>query len=376
MSLILKDLGIKNFRNHHTLKINEQKELIIIIGKNASGKTNIIEALQLVTMFKSFKNPQWSQVVQYEKKASLIIASFLQNERDITIKLEIENGKRSYQLNGKKKQISEIQGIIPCVIFIPDDLNLIKNSSETRRDLIDDIGQQLSQNYCLLANDYKKTIKQRNNVLKEFKDGEKNQIILESWNESLIKLGASLFINRVKLLKRLIEKTKNEYESIINGEKLSSIYIPSFYIDEKYNDKKDFSDKVYSINKKEAEDLLREALKKKEREEKARAKTLVGPHRDEIKFFINNKEARSFASQGQQRSIALALKLGQVSLIKELSGNQPLLLLDDVMSEIDIDRRTKLIKTINSNTQTIITATDLSCFNKNTLKNAKIIELK
>jgi DNA replication and repair protein RecF len=371
MSLVFEGIEIQNFRNHQAFAIQEPKSLIIVIGKNASGKTNIIEAIQLITMIKSFRSPQWTQVVANEQEKASIEAHFKQNERIIDIKMEITEGRRAYFLNGKKKNVNEICGLIPGVIFIPEDLNLVKNSSEARRDLIDDIGQQLSQNYCLILSDYKKTVKQRNNILKEQREGQIDQKILESWDENLIILGAMLSVHRIKLYRKLIENAAIYYEKLVDHEKLTSRYNPSFKIV-----REDISnDELFSLKKAEIEELLRLTLNNVMAEERARIKTLVGPHRDEIQFFINDMDARVFASQGQQRSIALALKLGQLALIKELSGNQPILLLDDVMSELDTHRRTELIKVIDGQIQTVITATDLSCFNEKTLKNAQIIEL-
>ncbi len=372
MSLVLKDISIRNFRNHESFKLEKPKRLIIIVGENASGKTNIVEALQLVTAAKSFRNPQWASVVSFNSTNCAVEFIFEQNKRHLEIKMEIENNKRSYYLNGKRKNVNEICGLTPGVIFIPDDLDIIKNSSEVRRELIDETGQQLSKNYNSILNDYKKTLKQRNNILKEQKERTIDQKVLDSWNENLVILGAMLFVNRIKIYKKLTEYASQYYLKLTSNEILTSEYIPSF------NDNKEEIPYVslFDLNKDAVEELLRKALNKVIYEEKTRGKTLIGPHRDEINFFINNREARSFASQGQQRSIALALKLGQLSLIRELSGNQPILLLDDVMSELDEKRRNELIKVIDGQIQTIITATDVLCFNGETLKNAQIIELK
>lgn len=378
MSLILKGLKIKNFRNHHTFDFNDPGRLILIVGRNASGKTNIIEALQLVSMIKSFRNPSWESVVGFGGDITSVEAFYLQNERTIEIRMEIQNGRRSYFLNGKKKYIGDINGLVPGVIFIPDDLNLIKGPAEGRRDLIDDIGRQLSQNYSLIVGDYKKTVKQRNMLLKNHKErrgvsfnGEYKHV-LSSWDDNLIKLGALLFIHRMKLYGKYMEKVSFFYAQLVENETLTSEYVPSF---EKF-----FSTSVYEnifeLKKEDVEELLYAALEAFSSEELIRGKTLVGPHRDEIYFFINGMNARQYASQGQQRSIALALKLAQLSLIRELSGNQPLLLLDDVLSELDENRRAELIKVIDGQVQTIITATDLSGFSEDVLVNAQIIELK
>jgi DNA replication and repair protein RecF len=176
----------------------------------------------------------------------------------------------------------------------------------------------------------------------------------------------------MRLYRRLIEKTTDIYQQLSKGEDLSSSYHPSFseYSGE-YTD-----DELLALTKNEVEELLRERLKIVRHEEKVRGKSLVGPHRDEFVVAINKYNARQYGSQGQQRTIALALKLAQLAVIRDISDKQPLLLLDDVMSELDEQRRTALINAIDGRTQTFITATDLSCFNEAMLKNAKIINLR
>jgi DNA replication and repair protein RecF len=244
-----------------------------------------------------------------------------------------------------------------------------------RRRLLDDIGQQLSPTYSNLLSEYQKTVRQRNAILKEQRE-EKDNIarlpLWESWDDNLISLGSSLFVHRMRLYKRLMDKSAAIYQQLSINELLTSGYIPSFSrLGVQYAD-----EELINMDKKEVKNLLRRTTELIYDEEWARGKTLVGPHRDEISFFINGYEARGFGSQGQQRGIALALKLAQLAVIQEISGNQPLLLLDDVMSELDETRRNALITAIQQTTQTIITATDLNCFTQNILENAQVIELK
>jgi DNA replication and repair protein RecF len=371
MSLILKKLELHNFRNHHTFCIENPQRLIIIIGRNATGKTNIIEAIQLVSMLESFRNPLWQNVVNTREDEADIRAQFLQNERLIDIQMNIKEGKRSYLFNGKKRAKHTLKGIIPSVVFIPDDLSLVKDSPEVRRKLLDDTGQQLSETYREISYDYQKTVRQRNAILKTYQEYEHQTTLLDSWDESLIKLGALLFVHRIKLYKRLMNKAVEFYCQFSEHEKLTSRYIPSFHrLGDEYQD-----DELVEMEKHKVEELLHRTQELVCHEERMRAKSLFGPHRDEISFFIEGYNARQYGSQGQQRSIALALKLAQLTLIQDISGNQPLLLLDDVMSELDESRRVAFIKVIDGQIPTIITATDLNCFNDNLLKQAQIITL-
>jgi DNA replication and repair protein RecF len=285
--------------------------------------------------------------------------------------MDINEGKRQYSLNGKKKLRGSLKGIVPAVIFTPDDLSLIKDSAEARRRLIDDIGQQLSAVYQEIITEYQKTVRQRNSILKEQREGRYHPHILESWDENLLSLGSSLFLHRLKLYKRLVDKASGFYACFSDGETLTSRYIPSFNrLGVEYTD-----EELLDMEKERIVELLTRAHEVVRDEECARAQTLIGPHKDEILFSIEGYNARSYGSQGQQRSIALALKMAQLAVIQEISGNQPILLLDDVMSELDKKRRSMLIQTLAQDIQTVITATDLSYFNEELLKDAQIIEL-
>jgi DNA replication and repair protein RecF len=375
MGVELKELELHDFRSHRIFRIDEPQRLIIIIGANATGKTNIIEAIQLVSMLESFRNPRWQDLVADTKETTSVKARFSQNGRLLDMAMTVQGGRRSYSLNGKRKTAQELRGIVPAVVFVPDDLMLVKTSSEARRRLLDDIGKQLSSTYATILSDYQRIVRQRNAILKgQRKDGVSvvRPAFQESWDDSLISLGSLLFVHRMRLYRRLMEKSTALYRQLSEHETLTSSYLPSFNrLGVDYSD-----EELINMEKDEVEELLRRSVALTYDEEWARGKTLVGPHRDEIVFFVNGRAVRDFGSQGQQRGVALALKLAQLALVHEISGNQPLLLLDDVMSELDEARRGALIQAIQTATQTIITATDLACFNETLLEDAQIIELE
>lgn len=374
MGVKLKKLELYNFRNHQVFCIDEPQELITVIGANATGKTNIIEAIQLVSMLESFRCPHWEDVVTNNKEEGSVKAQFLQNGRLLDITMTLRENRRYYSLNEKRKNISELRGLIPAVIFVPDDLMLVKASSELRRRLLDTIGKQLSSTYASILNDYQRVVRQRNAIFRTQKNGASalHHSLQESWDENLVSLGSLLFVHRMRLYKRLMDKSSLRYQQFSEHEELTSAYLPSFNRQGcEYSDKE-----LIDIDKDEVESLLRRDLNAVHNEEWIRGKTLVGPHRDEIVFFINGRKVKDFGSQGQQRGVALALKLAQLDLVYEISGNQPLLLLDDVMSELDEKRRWALIQAIKATTQTIITATDLAYFNQDLLRDAQVIELR
>lgn len=370
MGIVFENIILHNFRNHSMLTISKPKTTTIIIGSNAVGKSNIIEAVQLVTMLQSFRSPQWQQLTTPEKNKTSVLAEFVQNGRQFEIRMDIEKNRRYYWLNGKKKTPSDIQGLVPAVVFVPDDLMIVKDSSEVRRKLTDDLGRQLSTSYSNILIEYKRIVKQRNNILKAYNGAQTDKALKQSWDSHLVTLGATLLSHRIRLFQKIVDKAAQHYLTLCQDEQLTSAYIPSFQrlgID--YTIKE-----LIQMDKKQLEDLLCASLKDATNEEYARGKTLVGPHRDEIQFFIDGYNARQFSSQGQQRSIALALKLAELEIIEEISDNQPILLLDDVFSELDECRRVALINAIKGQ-QTIITATDLSCFDASLLVDALIIDL-
>lgn len=368
MSLVIEYIEFQNYRNYQNFKLVLPNNLLIIIGDNAVGKTNIIEGIQLMTMLSSFRNPAWEEVALNKLEKCYIRFYYKKDNRDIELTLEVIDNKRTYYLNGKKKQPNAIQGLLPSVLFTPEDLDIIKGSAEMRRNNIDAIGIQLSKTYSAIRLDYQKVVKQKNALLKEKII---NKDLIESWNQNLAHLGALYFLNRFKLFKRMMNSTQRIYPTISPEEQFSFSYIPSFidFLDEKKINNLD------NLSIREIEQLLLVALKEKLNNEFVRGKSLIGPHRDDIKYLINEKDARIFGSQGQQRTLILALKIAEIQTIREITSTEPILLLDDVMSELDESRRNALLNIINENNYTFITTTNLGYFDNKILQKAQILNL-
>jgi DNA replication and repair protein RecF len=360
-TLAIQSISLNNFRNYELLDLQNLGHLVVVVGDNAVGKTNIIEGLQLMSMLESFRKPSWSDVVQKGKKEACIYIEFCQNNQKNSMVLMIKENKRSYLLNEKIRQNQDLVGQLPAVLFTPDDLQIVKGAAEQRRCLVDDLGSQLSRTFYELKQDYTRVVKQKNSLLREEyiqKD------VLSSWNRNLTKLGTSLMQHRIALFERLTNYAKDIYEHIAPTETLTVEYIPSWNLIEKESSAK-------ALPTADLEHMLEAYYTHELRQRRA----LIGAHRDEVMFYIDGKNARQFGSQGQQRSIALALKIAEVEILRELKGVNPILLLDDVMSEIDEKRRTVLLELINSTTQTFITTTHLNYFDKEILKNAHVIKL-
>lgn len=366
MDLHLTHIRLKNFRSYKSFELHELGPLTILVGPNAIGKTNIIEAIQLITTHTSFRNPLIRQLLHIDTEKGSVIANVTDSNRHLELELLLSEGKKSFLLNKKLKKTAELKGLIPSVVFTPDDLNLIKGPMSARRNIFDYLGFQLSKNHYLIYKDYEKVIKHKNKMLKEGS----SSLMLDSIDEMVVTCGAQLCCYRYFLFKKMMTYISQYYEEITQGrETLSACYIPSWC---EYNSEVNMS---IDFDRDEARVHLEEALKKERKKEIERKRSSIGPHVDKIEFFIDSKNASIYGSQGQQRSIVLAIKLAEVALIQEILNQKPLLLLDDVMSELDESRRNALIKLIIGDIQTFITTTNLLYFDELLLDKAQIIDL-
>lgn len=346
---VIKNISLQNFRNYEKLQRNFDTGVNKIIGPNAIGKTNIIEAICLLTQISSFKNAKAQELINNSStnnpaKISAEIYDLATKTKN-NISLTISESKKTYALNEKKKSISQLKGKFPSVVFTPDDLMLIKGTNTIRRNFIDNLGSQISKDYHKVLKDYNKTLKQKNTLLKNGCDVG----VLQSINDVLVLSGAQLVFYRMGLIKKLLPYLENFYSEISDGnEKISVQYFPSWSMD----------DELLAITRDEARGFLQAAFEKNFIAEINQKRSFIGPHRDRIVINLDNTDSKIFASQGQQRSIVLALKLSEVSLIESLLDKRPILLLDDVMSELDKNRRTKLDEYIKDKTQVFITSTN------------------
>jgi DNA replication and repair protein RecF len=359
-------LEVSDFRNYSTFILQAHPRLTVLVGANGTGKTNIIEALQLMTAATSFRRPRWEEVVHWGAEAARIHVE----ARDGTVLADISlqvtpRGRRAYRVNGDpKRRVSDVAGTIPSVTFTPDDLGLVKGSAEARRSALDDLGEQLSKAYGAVRRDYMRVVRQRNALLKEARY---TQSALKPWDEQLVSLGARLLVHRVRLFARLARHATRIYEELAPGERLSMHYHDEAGLGASASEQE--------VTHNLAETALRHHLTERAEAERARRTTIVGPHRDDVECEIDGRDARAFASQGQQRTTALAWKLAEVRVIEEIAGREPVLLLDDVMSELDEGRRGALLATVNRDVQTFVTTTNLGYFPDDVLAGAKVVTL-
>lgn len=335
----LHSMKIYNFRNISSAEF-EFSDINTFIGNNAQGKTNLMEAIS-VCMGKSFRKSSPSEITPMETSKTTTInlrySSDLIPEKINEIIYEIKEGKVSTKINGIDiKKAKELYNSLEYVVFVPDDLFMIKGNPDLRRDYADEVANSMNKIHHERLADYKKALKQKNvfisNLPEKLTDNQKLQ--LEIWNENLARLGVNVMCGRVKYLKTLSKYATEYYKQLNNNDENLTIKYESSIVDEEF-DEKNVELMLNSYLEKLKEALPKELILKH---------TMVGVHRDDISFLINGQDAKTFASQGQIRSIALALRMAQAQMLKEKWDDEPIVILDDVMSELDGYRRSFILK--------------------------------
>ena len=349
-----------NFRNFTNHELHPGPGVTLLVGKNATGKTNTLEGIQLLTTGTSFRHPTVQQIISRGQEEGSL---YLSTTDHITHMVKFMHNKKYFYINGQKHPLKDVQGHIPTVLFYPEELYILKGSKTERRNLFDEFGIQLNTTYRTIYQDYIYTLKQRNKLLKT---EEINEELFQAWTDSLIHIAQSLYLYRLKLIQSITPYIKDTYKEICPQENLDITY-----------ESKDISvSKTNSLNISEAKNYIKETLQKNFEQVKTLEKitqiTQCGPHHDDIVFMLDNNLVKTYASQGQQRSIILAVKIAFISYMYEVFHTYPLLLLDDVMSELDQSRRHRLFDLINQNIQTIITTTHLEYFSSKELQDAAV----
>jgi len=358
MSFLVEQLTLTRFRSYEQATLRFGHDLTIIIGPNASGKTNSIEALQLLTQGSSFRTTNWRDLIQWgSDRAQATLFAFDQG-RERTVKLSVEESRRRYQVNDKPiRNSAALTGALPCVMFTPVDLRLVRDSAAQRRDELDNLGSQIAGGYLRLRQEYKKIVQQRNRLLK---DEQWEGPVFEAWTQRLVEVGIAFAERRLALFEQLRPALVTAYRGIDPSCALEVNYV---------------ADWAGGADPHPDPEAFLNALAADREVERARHSTTVGPHHDDLVFTLGGQGARSFASQGQQRSIALAIKIAEIDVMTALCGARPLLLLDDVMSELDEQRRAALAEYVGTVTQTIITTANVDYFRPELLERATLIDV-
>ena len=349
--MIIESLELKNYRNYDELHMQFSPGTNILYGNNAQGKTNILEAVYVCCTTKSHRSSKDKEMIRFHEDESHIKMTVRKHDVPYRIDMHLKKNKaKGVAINGIPiRKASELFGIVNVVFFSPEDLNLIKNGPAERRKFIDLELCQLNKLYVHSLVSYNRILMQRNKLLKELAFHPEYEETLDVWDMQMVHYGTDIIRCRQEFIGQLNDII-HEIHWNLSGEKenLIMVYDPNATVEH-----------------------LETELKRSRVQDKKQKTTLVGPHRDDIGFFMGEVDIRKFGSQGQQRTAALSLKLAEIELVKKLVKDYPVLLLDDVLSELDGERQNHLLSAIN-HIQTMITCTGLEDFVNNRFRIDKL----
>lgn len=339
--MIIRSLDLKNYRNYESLSLSFDEHTNLFYGDNAQGKTNALEAIFLSATTKSHRGTKDREIIRFGEEEAHI--KMIVEKKDVPCRIDVHLKKgraKGVAVNGIPiRKVTELFGLINVIFFSPEDLSIIKNSPAERRRFIDLELCQLDKIYTYNLVNYNKVVNQRSKLLKDIEFDHSLLDTLDIWDEQLVRFGVPVIEKRKRFIAELSDLMKEIHASLTDGrEEIRLEYDPNT----------------------QAEDMKKRIAADRVRELKSKM-SLVGPHRDDITFFINDIDVRHFGSQGQQRTAALSLKLAEIELVKQRVGDTPVLLLDDVLSELDAGRQTRLLQSIQG-IQTMITCTGLDDF--------------
>ena len=385
--MLVRHLSLRNFRLYAMLEADLPRGLTLIQGDNAQGKTSLLEAIYFLATSHSPHTSADRQLIN--KDAELPFAqlrgSVERRDGAHTIEITLQKG----ELNRLKKDIkidrslvkrnSDLVGQLAVVLFLPGDVELVSGAPALRREFLDAALSQVDRDYVIALDKYEKALTQRNALLKQAFDRGLDPMTLELLDDQLVPPGVEIALRRRKAIADLARLALPVHRELSNGlEYLQLAYQPNFdpaaptAVSDSYQINLDASTPD-GMGRAELEQAFRAALKERQREEMARGVTLVGPHRDEMRFMANGMDMGDFGSRGQQRTSVLALKLAQVIWMREQVGEEPVLLLDEVLAELDPHRRRCLLSYIGQSHQTIVTTTDIHRFDQNFVRGASIL---
>ncbi len=343
--MLLTQLRLHDFRNYHQLSFTPHKGITVIMGENGAGKTNLLEAVHLCCLGKSHRTNNDRDMIRDEFETCGVHAKVMRNSglNEVGVRIfKKRRRKKIIYVNGKiVPRIGDMMGYVTCVMFAPEDLDIIKGGPQNRRRYIDMLLSKSDPEYFFALQSYNNVLKQRNALLKTIARGEQLHA-LDVWDEQLSIKSSPLVERRRKAIEALSKLASEQYDNI-SGRKNEVFKIE---YDSQLKDSASPAEELYKILKKNRNDDIR------------RQSTSYGPHRDDISMLLLGNDMKSFASQGQIRTAALALRLSEMDILYNQQKEAPILLLDDVLSELDEKRRVRLIRCLKS-TQTIITCTDM-----------------
>lgn len=359
--MYIKSVKLHNFRNYKKLSVSFSKKINIIYGKNAQGKTNLLESIYVLGFTKSHRSFIDNNLIT-EDCDYLTIEGIVNDKTDSKYNIYIDSKQKKLKYNNDYiKKISDYISLINVIIFTPDDLEIVKGSPQTRRKYLNLELSQLYSNYFIVLNEYNKILKMRNDYLKKLNKGiSKDLNYLDIITDYLIDKLINLCKMRNKYIDRINDYCEKIYKDISNLDNFKVLYKPSINLN--YNDSN-------------IKELLKQEFNKKRDLDIKLCMTNFGPHKDDYEFYLEDKNLKLYGSQGQQRLAILTFKLAEIEIIRKYRESTPILLLDDIFSELDGVKKNNLLKYISKDIQTIITTTDLNNLDKKLIKKSKLFNI-
>lgn len=363
--MYIERLALTNYRNYETLDLSFSPEINVLIGENAQGKTNIMEAIYVLSMAKSHRTSNDRELIRWEQEYGKIEGNIKRKYGNLPLELVIsKKGKKARVNHLEQNRLSHYIGQLNVVMFAPEDLNLVKGSPSVRRRFLDmEIGQ-ISPVYLHDLLTFQKVLKQRNAILRDNRGKSNfNNVMFDIYTEQYIQVAIQIIRKRFYFMELLQKWAEPIHKGISRG--MESLKVS-------YGTLKDLNS---GQTTEEMENVFEKRLTEMRSREVERGLTLLGPHRDDLHFHVNGYDIQTFGSQGQQRTTALSLKLAEIELVKQEVGESPILLLDDVLSELDDFRQSHLLNTIQGEVQTFVTTTNIAGIDHETIRQAEIFEV-
>lgn len=362
----LLNIKLRNFRNYEETELLFSPHINVLFGENAQGKTNLLEAIYVLALTRSHRTANDKELINWQSSNAQIAAQIEKQNGVLPLELDLgSRGKKAKVNHLEQAKLSSYVGQLNVILFAPEDLQIVKGAPQKRRKFMDMEFGQMSNKYLYNSSQYRKILKQRNKYLKDLhRQTSTDKVYLSVLSDQLAAFGAEIIFQRLQLIKQL-EKFAQQIHSEISQGKETLVL--------------DYHTSIPVANQISVEALyqyLQQQYQQIQAKEIMQATTLLGPHRDDLQFLVNDKNVAAFGSQGQQRTTALALKLAEIDLMKEQTNEYPVLLLDDVLSELDDYRQTHLLTAIQDKVQTFLTTTSLSGVQQELLRDPRIFKIK
>lgn len=368
--MIFERLRLVNFRNYRDVVLSFSPRVNVFLGENGQGKTNLLEAMYMISQGDSFRYSDNSTLINSNNQEALIQALISQNDLHYKLKMGLSKSRKVLTLNEKRVNSADVRKIFASVVFSPESLSSIKEGADHRRELVDELLITFDRKNVNLIADYRKALKTRNKILKNFLEGLQDKTVtenlLESLNPQFVRLGADLTYARIAALAGLSKDFNNAMQYISGN---SAVDISVEYVISDQN--------AVNFSREEVQFALEKRIKELHDAELSSGTSLVGPHKHDIVFLYGGKDSRFFCSQGQQRAIILSFKMAQIVYHRKAHGTYPVLMLDDVLSELDKAKREALITFLHEiNTQIFVTTTDFTLPDSFSLDQVSVVRIK